>query len=335
VSGVPRVPAADALVAEGRLLEAIESLTAANRQYPNAESEQRLVRLRYEAFASLDRSTGLAAWPPRVADPFPDVEGRPPEVSVDGLTPRVLAGAIVHHGCLLVRRLVSSASADQLVECIKRVFANRDEHQRGSPIEQTTPWYVPFGPGFSRADGFGKRNYVRTVDSPRALFDLLEVLDQIGLTDIIADHLGERPVVSANKCSLRRVPPEAGATDFHQDGAFLGRDIRALNVWLALSDCGADADARGLEFVPRRLDLVGESTRDSAVFDWAVSAAAAERFGDGVISGPTFAPGDALLFDELLLHRTAASARTRDRYAIESWFFAPSCYPEKHVPVVC
>ena len=37
---------------------------------------------------------------------------------------------------------------------------------------------------------------------------------------------------------------------------------------------------------------------------------------------PVFAPGDALLFDELLLHRTAAAARTQDRYAIESWFFA-------------
>jgi len=48
-----------------------------------------------------------------------------------------------------------------------------------------------------------------------------------------------------------------------------------------------------------------------------------------------FAPGDALLFDELLLHRTAALARAQDRYAIESWFFAPSSYPDNHVPVVC
>jgi hypothetical protein len=124
-------------------------------------------------------------------------------------------------------------------------------------------------------------------------------------------------------------------TDFHQDGAFLGREIRALNVWLALSDCGGDADARGLEFVPHRLDLIRESARDSDVFDWAVSATTAERLADGLIAGPRFAPGDGLLFDELLLHRTAVSARAQDRYAIESWFFAASSYPGNHVPVVC
>jgi hypothetical protein len=282
----------------------------------------------------LDRSKGLAAWPPLIADPFPEVDSRPPEVPLDGLTPQLLGGGIVHHGCLLVRQLLSPVSVERLVEGIKRAFACRDKHQDGAAIAQTTPWYVPFDPGFSRADRFGKRNYVRTVDSPRALFGLLAIFEEIGLSSIISAHLGERPALSANKCSLRRVPPDAGGTDFHQDGAFLGRDIRALNVWLPLSHCGGDADSRGLEFVPRRLDLVEESARDSAVFDWAVSATTAERVADGTIAGPVFAPGDALLFDERLLHRTAASARTQDRYAIESWFFAPSCYPEGHVPVV-
>ena len=326
---------AEVLESEGRLLEAIDTLTAANRQRPSAEIEQQLVRLRYDAFGSLDRSKGLTAWPPSIADPFSDVSGRPPEVSMNGLTPQLLGGAIVHHGCLLVRNLVSSVSAEQLAECIKRAFACRDRHQDGAQIAQTTPWYVPFDPGLSRADRFGKRNYIRTVDSPRALFGLLATFDEIGLSDVISAHLGERPALSANKCCLRRVPPDEGATDFHQDGAFLGRSIRALNVWLALSHCGGEADARGLEFVPRRLDLVRESARDSAVFDWAVSATTAERLAEGEIAGPVFAPGDALLFDELLLHRTAALARAQDRYAIESWFFAPSSYPDNHVPVVC
>jgi Phytanoyl-CoA dioxygenase (PhyH) len=335
VSGAAGLSAAGALEAEGRLLEAIDSLTTANRQRPSADIEQRLVRLRYEAFGVLDRSKGLAAWPPSIPDPFPDVADRPPEVSVKALTPQLLGGGIVHHGCLLVRNLVPSASVERLVDDIRRAFACRDRQQDGAAPAETTPWYVPFDPGFSRADRFGKRNFIRTVDSPRALFGLLATFDEVGLSNIISAHLGERPALSANKCSLRRVPPDAGATDFHQDGAFLGRDIRALNVWLALSHCGGDADARGLEFVPRRIDLVRASARDSEVFDWAVSATTAERVADGTIAGPSFAPGDALLFDELLLHRTAASARTQDRYAIESWFFAPSCYPDNHVPVVC
>jgi hypothetical protein len=334
VSDAAGLVTAEAFEAEGRLLDAIDALTSANRRLPSPELEQRLVRLRYEAFGLLDQSQGLAAWPPPIADPLPGVEGRPPEVPLEGLTPELLGGSIVHHGCLLVRSLVSSGAAEKLVEDIKRAFAGRDRQQDGAAVAQTTPWYAPFAPGFSRADRFGKRNYIRTVDSPRALFDLLATFEGVGLRGIISSHLGERPALSANKCALRRVPPDTGATDFHQDGAFLGREIRALNVWLALSHCGGDADARGLEFVPRRVDLVGEFERDSAVFDWAVSANTAERLAGGAIAGPTFGPGDALLFDELLLHRTAASAREHDRYAIESWFFAPSCYPEGHVPVV-
>ena len=46
-------------------------------------------------------------------------------------------------------------------------------------------------------------------------------------------------------------------------------------------------------------------------------------------------PGDALLFDELFLHRTATDeTMTRDRYAIETWFFAPSVYPGDQIPFV-
>ena len=42
---------------------------------------------------------------------------------------------------------------------------------------------------------------------------------------------------------------------------------------------------------------------------------------------PVFEPGDALLLDHLTLHRTAVDAgMTNDRYAIETWLFAPSTY---------
>ena len=42
---------------------------------------------------------------------------------------------------------------------------------------------------------------------------------------------------------------------------------------------------------------------------------------------PVFEAGDALLFDHLFLHRTAVDpGMTRDRYAVEAWFLAPSTY---------
>ena len=65
----------------------------------------------------------------------------------------------------------------------------------------------------------------------------------------MTDFLGERPHLSANKCTLRRVPPEDMLSGWHQDGAFLGDYIGAFNVWITLTSCGRDAP--GLDIVPR------------------------------------------------------------------------------------
>ncbi len=50
---------------------------------------------------------------------------------------------------------------------------------------------------------------------------------------------------------------------------------------------------------------------------------------------PQFGAGDVLLFDDLFLHRTGIEpGMVRPRYAIESWFFARSSYPDGQVPLV-
>ncbi len=132
---------------------------------------------------------------------------------------------------------------------------------------------------------------------------------------------GERAFLSIGKSTLRIVPPDAGA-GWHQDGSFLGPDIRTVNVWLALSDCGEDAP--GLDVYPRRLNGLAE-TGTRGAFDWWV-------VGDGVVEdmsqtapvvAPVFKAGDAMLFDQLYLHRTGVRpGMTRERLAIGSWFFA-------------
>jgi hypothetical protein len=61
---------------------------------------------------------------------------------------------------------------------------------------------------------------------------------------------------------------------------------------------------------------------------------AEEAAGELPILRPVFEPGDALLFDELFLHKTASDPRMRrPRYAIESWFFGASAFPENYVPL--
>jgi hypothetical protein len=166
------------------------------------------------------------------------------------------------------------------------------------------------------------------------LFELLDLLEETGLTDLVTAHLGERPALSANKCTLRRVPVESN-TEWHQDGAFLGATAPTLNVWLSLSHCGVDAP--GLDILPQRLDEVVATGTEGALFDWSVSpAVVADLATRTPCVRPRFQPGDALLFDQLLLHRTAVSpGMTRERHAIETWHFAPSRYPDGQIPIVC
>jgi hypothetical protein len=333
------VAVADKLEAKGLRLEAVAVLGRENQLRRDCELERRLVRLRHEAFEDLDRSRPPDPWPPPVRDEFPDASG-PPTVAPDGLTLAAVRSGILQHGCLLVRGLVPQHRVDRLVDGIDRALDGYDEHAAGAPSTETTPWFDPFVPGAGYSFGV-KRKWVRdsggvlTGDSPRALCDLIETFDDVGLSPLIREYLGERPVLSMNKCTLRRVSVDASTgTDWHQDGAFLGDGIRTLNVWLALSHCGRDAP--GLDIVPRRLDHIVDTGTEGAIFPWAVAPAMVERVSDGApVCRPIFEPGDALLFDDLFLHRTGGdSGMTRKRYAIETWFFAASGYPGKQIPLV-
>jgi ectoine hydroxylase-related dioxygenase (phytanoyl-CoA dioxygenase family) len=165
------------------------------------------------------------------------------------------------------------------------------------------------------------------------MFDLTDLYDEVGLADVLTGYLGERPAMSVMKCTLRRVPADSGS-DWHQDGSFLGEGIRTVNVWLSLSHCGVDAPS--LDVVGRRLDDLAPTGTDGACFDWSVGQAMVDQVrGDTDVLRLHFAPGDALLFDEKLLHRTAVDAgMSQERYAIETWFFAPSTYPRDQVPLV-
>lgn len=329
---------AEQLASAERRLDAVALLTERNRAHRHPEIDRRLVQLRHSAFAELDRSGGLDSWPPSYPDPFPDETG-PPEVGPEDLTPDVLGGALVNHGCLLVRGLVRQPHLDRLVEDIDRAFEASVRHQAGETPAQTYPWFTPFkaDPGYNT--GFGRQwvldgGGVWTVDSPPAMFDLLEAFADVHLDEVLTGYLGERPALSVKKSTLRLVPTDTG-TDWHQDGAFLGEGIRTVNVWLSLSDCGVDAP--GLDLVPMRLPEVVETGTGGAVFDWSVGPDTVDAIvgTDTEVVSPVFAPGDALLFDELFLHRTGVTPEmTRSRYAVESWFFAPSRYPLGQVPIV-
>jgi hypothetical protein len=149
--------------------------------------------------------------------------------------------------------------------------------------------------------------------------------------DAVAGYLGERPLLSVGKTVFRRAEAESHGV-FHQDGAFMGEHIRSVNVWTALSPCGERAP--GLEVVARRIGRIVPTGGEGAIFPWAVGRPGAEAAAEGApIAFPVFEAGDALVFDHLMLHATGVKpGMDRRRYALESWFFAPSAHPADQIP---
>jgi hypothetical protein len=325
--------AARQALADQQVLAVLDELVAAARRLADPRLDQVIVELRHAAFAELDRSPGRDRWPVAADDPFPE-EGGIPRIGVGDLDAPRLAGALLHHGCLRVDGLLTSAQVQRFRQLIDRAFEARERLAGGAPLEAASPWFVPFEVGQERATGFGADGFVRTVDVPVALRELAGAFADVGVVATVGEYLGERPAMIANKWVLRLSPTGKIGTDYHQDGAFLGAGIRTVNCWIALSDCGPGTGRPAMDLVPRRTPGVLASPPDAA-FPWSLTeAAVAEALPGAPVVSPTFSAGDALFFDELLAHRTSVGLDLDERYAIESWFVAPSSYPDRHVPVV-
>jgi hypothetical protein len=318
--------------------DAIGALTSRHRREPDPATAREILRLRNEMFFELADAHGRQSWPPDYPDLFADLDpGTLPEIDRADLSAEVLGAGMLHHGSLLVRNLIDPPAVAPLVADIDRALSAAQAWLAGASVEDTAPWFEIFTPAPPFSVGMSRRFVVQGggvlgPDSPLAMCAVIDVLDRAGLRPVLTDYLGERPALSAKKTTLRRVPPDSGS-DWHQDGAFLGSDVRTVNVWLALSECGVNAP--GLDVVPRRIDLQDTGT-EGAIFDWSVGRPVVDRAaGDTGVVRPVFHPGDALLFDERNLHATAcAPEMTASRHAVEAWFFAPSRYPSDQVPLV-
>jgi len=270
------------------------------------------------------------AWPKAVEDPFPRCVDEIPELAASDLTPARLAGALQHHGSLLVRGLLDAGTVRTLTDGIDTAFAARRAHlDRGGP---ESGWYAPAhaiqDPELVSAREWLSVHSLLTADAPLFLARWIGILHDRGIIDLVGAYLGETPVLSARKTTLYRVTAEAGS-QWHQDGAFLGAQTRTVNLWVSLSDCGVDAP--GLDIVPWRLPEVVETNTRGAYFHWSVGEDLVEDLARGrAVSRPVFRPGDAVLFDQLCLHRTAVEPDMPNaRYALESWMFAPSTYADQ------
>lgn len=315
------------------LLTEIEALTVANRKERDLDRERRLLKLREAAGARLVRPD--AAFPKHPKPAFESLPegGRVPEVTPTALTAELLRAAILGKGCLLVRGMVDADEARRFADEIERAYRAREAVDSGGPKHDG--YYEPFVAAPPADDLDDMRPWIAAAgglwaaDSPKLMFEMIEIFEGAGLRPLIEGYLGERAMVSVHKCTLRESEPQVPGS-WHQDGRFMG-DTHALNVWLSLSDCGVDAP--GLDIVPRRLDDLVPTGEE--MFEASISQVRAEEAaGEVGILRPTFSPGDALLFDDLFLHQTGVDPQMPNtRYAIESWFFGVSGFPVDYVPL--
>lgn len=315
---------------------AIELLTAACRADSSGELELALAELRYRSGLRLLAECGPSASLAPGTSPTVGERGVP-ELPLDAVDAPTVRAAILEHGCLLVPGALDAVRAPQIAAAIDHSFSV-SETVADDGCELDSRWWRPLPVSDAEKALLG-RKWVKGAggllfaDCPKLQFEILELYGELGLGHMVREYLGGRAVLSANKCTLRRVPVDA-VGGWHQDGAFLGSGIRAINLWLALTDCGADAP--GLELIPRRFDSVVETGTGDSYFEWA-SGEDAVRNAAGRTEpiSPAFSAGDLLIFDDLLLHRTAVNATmTRERHAIEMWCFAADRYPSGQVPVV-
>ncbi|MGI8571027.1 MAG: phytanoyl-CoA dioxygenase family protein [Solirubrobacteraceae bacterium] len=320
------------------LLEEIDSLQSRLDRSSDAQALRDLRDLRHRAgIGLLDSPPALRDYPEpsgSLPDPAP---GAIPELSPGEISPGFLRAAILRNGCAIVRGLVPEDRARALAEDLDHIFRRRASDLSGSESGEgedllyeefvpQQPYVLIERPWVYQAGG------IWLSDSPRMMAEVFHLYERVGLRQLVSDFLGGRPVLSVNKSTLRRAHASYSRIDWHQDGAFMG-EVRTLNVWLSLSDCGDRAP--GLVMVPRRIERIVQTGTPGARFDWSVSPVVAEdEAGSAGIIHPAFAPGDAVLFDNFFLHATWVHDGMPDpRYALESWFFNPAAFPSEYVPL--
>ncbi len=311
----------------------IQRLTERTRVEGRLEDERRLVYLRNQAGIRRLRAAPPVASFPDTASPLP-AGGDLPEFTREQVTPELLRSAILRDGCLLVRGLVQRTDAEWFAQQIDRAFAERERHDAGQPHDAGL--YDEFTPDPRYGEELA-RPWIKAgggllaVDSPLLNFKMMDLFERAGLRELVGGYLGEPPLITAQKTTLRKAEP-AVPGGWHQDGKFMG-PVRALNLWLSLSRCGDVAP--GLDIVPRRFDEHILTQTDEALLDYMVSQRVAEQVaGDTPILRPIFEPGDALFFDELFLHKTGSDpSMPQPRYAIENWFFGGSGFPVDYAPL--
>ncbi|MEM9257309.1 MAG: hypothetical protein AAGA91_17845 [Pseudomonadota bacterium] len=250
-------------------------------------------------------------------DVFEGVRGVP-EVNAAELTGAHVACGLRLHGALVVRGLVDPVGVDQLRGLIDGM--DWSEHRYASD-----------------ADGIQLPDAPPMRCTPITLQGLIEVYLRAGMREVMTEYMGEAPVLLAERTLVDRRPLSHGLP-WHQDAAFFGGGVGAVNSFLALDECGRKAP--GLMVISHRFNElrgVGDGERSKLKYGLGLSKQEIikEAGGPEQVSEPHLQAGDAIFLDEMTFHRTGRTSKenTNARSWAVTWFFPPSRFPEDRHPL--
>lgn len=336
----------DNLVAENKWMQAIEELTTLTEQEERPWMDRYLCRLRMDAYKSIagdDVPAEISEFPPRCDDPFPTHTLTLPEIDASELSVDLLRGSLKHHGALIVRGLISNDKAGELTQGIDKVISQSAEYYKDNKVNENykykDPWFNPISKKEMKEIGIKMLNGAGAIFapfSPKMTRMLFSLYNEINLKPLVRDYFDHTPCLSIKKWVLRRMSPLSFPGDWHQDGSFMGKEVKSLNLWMALSECGKGTNKAGMDFIPRRMKEIVPTGTDGAYYKWSISNKyVQETFKDTPPYRPYFNAGDGIFFDHMNLHCTTYDeAYTDIRYAIETWFFAQGQAPKNQLPIV-
>jgi len=335
---------ADQLVQQSEFASALECLVEEQLRHPSSALEQKILDIRLTAFPHIDWGSKPERWPPTHDGRFAKVNGLP-EIPHSELDSEAVCAGVMGAGGLIVRGLLNKQQVESLRSGIDNTLVARRRLSQGAGEVEDERWFkrssrIAGGP--AQFGALGARQYsddgsVWVADSPKMAHELTALYAHLGLPRLLANFFGEPAVLSVKKWVLRKVKPNpTERAGWHQDGRFLGDGIRTVNMWIALSECGGGAAAPGMDIVADRDKVIHETGSHGAPFDWTVGPGLVDKITQSTPAlNPQFQPGDALFFDQYNLHRTGFDAHhSLHRYAVESWFFAASCAPDKQIPLL-
>ena len=219
----------DDVASVDELLEEIDELTRNNREHREAELERQILALRHRAGLKLvERGASDLEYPAPAFDQLPNGSGLP-EITPGELTPGVLRAAMLRSGCLLVRGLVEPDSVARLVEEIDRAFEARQAEESDGSYD--TAYYEKFTaePRFDLSDRqwIGGRSELLRPPTLRGDRSTSSTPSSERAAPSGRWLPGERPAVSVNKCTLRRVFPD----DFRGSPGASARGTRTGLSW--------------------------------------------------------------------------------------------------------